>query len=62
MSKPFDAGDRTYYVSDERLKAFRELTPEQRFKWVEELAHFVRLARACEPNQMPSDENKATHY
>lgn len=42
---PFNPGDRTYYVSDERLKAFKALTPEQRLKWVEELAYFVRLAK-----------------
>lgn len=45
MSRPFDAGDRTYYISDERLKAFKALTPEQRLKWVEELAYFVRPAK-----------------
>lgn len=46
MKQPFNPGDRTYYVSDERLRAFRALTPEQRLRWVEELARFVRLARA----------------
>ena len=46
MKQPFDPGDRTYYVSDERLRAFKALTPEQRLRWVEELARFVRLARA----------------
>ena len=45
MNKPFDPGDRTYYVSDERLRAFRQLTPEQRLRWVEELAAFLRLAK-----------------
>lgn len=45
MSTTFDPGDRTYYVSDERLRAFQELTPEQRLRWVEELANFLRLAR-----------------
>ena len=45
MNKPFDPGDRTYYVSDERLRAFRRLTPEQRLRWVEELATFLRLAK-----------------
>jgi peroxiredoxin len=29
MDQPFDPCDRTYCVSDERLRAFRELTPEQ---------------------------------
>ena len=45
MNQPFDPGDRTYYVSDERLRAFRNLTPEQRLRWVEELATFLRLAK-----------------
>ena len=45
MKQPFDPGDRTYYLSDERLRAFKELTPEQRLRWVEELAGFLRLAR-----------------
>jgi len=46
MNKPFTSGDRTYHVSDERLRAFRDLTPEQRLRWVEELAAFLRLAKA----------------
>lgn len=46
MNPPFDPGDRTYYVSDERLNAFRQLTPEQRLRWVEELATFLRLAKS----------------
>jgi len=37
--------NRTYYVSDERLRAFRALTPEQKLRWVEELATFLRLAK-----------------
>ena len=45
MNKPFDPGNRTYYVSDERLHAFQQLTPEQRLRWVEELATFLRLAK-----------------
>jgi hypothetical protein len=27
------------------LKAFKQLTPEQRLKWVEELATYLRLAK-----------------
>ncbi|HQC30080.1 MAG TPA: hypothetical protein PK342_11900 [Methylotenera sp.] len=42
----FNPADRTYQVSDERLRAFRALTPAQRLEWVEELAHFLRLAKA----------------
>ena len=41
----FQPGDRTYQVSDDRLKAFRALTPGQRLRWVEELAQFLRMAR-----------------
>jgi len=55
MSDQFPSGDRTYYVSDERLKAFKQLTPEQRLKWVEELAAFLRLAKL---GTARPDENK----
>ena len=41
----FDRGDRTYYVSDERLLAFRALPVEEKLRWVEELAMFIRLTR-----------------
>jgi hypothetical protein len=43
---PYYPGDHTYYVSDERLRAFRQLTPEQKLRWVEELATFLRMAKA----------------
>jgi len=45
MNQPFPPGDRTYHVSDERLRVFRALTPEQKLRWVEELATFLRLAK-----------------
>lgn len=38
---------RTYYVSDERLRAFAQLTPLQRLEWVEQCSHFVRLGQAA---------------
>jgi hypothetical protein len=41
----FNPADRTYLVSDERLRAFKALTPAQRLRWVEELAQFLRLAK-----------------
>lgn len=41
----FDRGDRTYYVSDERLRSFRALPPEEKLRWIEELATFLRLAQ-----------------
>lgn len=45
----FDQGERTYYVSDERLRAFRALPIADRLRWVEELAAFLRLAKASQP-------------
>jgi len=51
-----DPGDRTYYVSDERLRAFRALTPEQRLRWVEELAAFLRLAKVSRETDNPKGE------
>ncbi len=45
MSQLFSHGDRTYHVSDERLRAFRALTPEQKLRWIDELATFLRLAK-----------------
>lgn len=51
MNQPFDPGDRTYHVSDERLRAFMQLTPEQRLRWVEELAAFLRLAKVGRKEQ-----------
>jgi hypothetical protein len=45
MNQPFPPGDRTYYVSDERLRAFKALTPEQKLRWVEEVSTFLRLAK-----------------
>ncbi len=41
----FDRGNRTYYVSDERLMVFRVLPVEEKLRWVEELATFIRLTR-----------------
>ena len=45
MKTDFPPGDRTYYVGGERLRAFRQLTPEQKLRWVEELATFLRMAK-----------------
>ena len=36
---------RTYYVSDERLHAFAQLSYAQRLQWVEQCSQFVRLAQ-----------------
>ena len=38
---------RTYHVSDERLRAFGQLSYAQRLQWVEQCAHFVRMAQAA---------------
>ena len=54
LTFPFYPGDRTYYVSDERLRAFRQLTTEQKLRWVEELAIFLRMAKI---NREKSQEN-----
>jgi hypothetical protein len=39
---------RTYFVSDERLRAFAQLTPLQRLQWVEQYSHFVRLGQMAQ--------------
>ena len=36
---------RTYYVSDERLRAFAQLTYAQRLHWVEQCSQFVRMGQ-----------------
>ncbi|MBK6999368.1 MAG: hypothetical protein IPH35_05175 [Rhodoferax sp.] len=38
---------RTYFVSDERLRAFGQLSYAQRLQWVEECSRFVRMAQAA---------------
>jgi hypothetical protein len=46
-------GDRTYYVDDDRLRAFRALPAADKLRWIEELATFLRLAQPVkgrEPN------------
>lgn len=59
---PFDRANRTYYVNDERLRAFRALTTEEKLRWVEELANFLHMAQPRYPllaaplNSTPSDE------
>ena len=49
----FDRGDRTYHVSDERMKAFAQLTVAQRLQWVEQCSQFVRLAQAAKAQTVP---------
>lgn len=55
---PFDRGNRTYHVSDERLRAFRALSPEEKLRWVEELATFLRLAQPVENPAAGKTENQ----
>jgi len=43
----FDPANRTYHLSDARMQAFRQLTPAERLRWVEELAQFLRLAKVA---------------
>lgn len=43
--------ERTYYVSDERLMAFAQLTPLQRLQWVEQCSHFVRMGQQARASQ-----------
>lgn len=45
MNRHFPPGDRTYHISDERLRAFRALTTEEKLCWLEELSAFLRLAK-----------------
>jgi hypothetical protein len=37
--------NRTYHVSDERLRAFAQLSYAQRLQWVEQCSYFVRRAQ-----------------
>lgn len=53
------AGDRTYYVSDERLRAFRALTPEQKLRWQEEVSAFLRLAKAGRMEQLKKETGES---
>ncbi|MFM2112827.1 MAG: hypothetical protein RLZZ271_1487 [Pseudomonadota bacterium] len=40
-------GQRTYYVSDERLREFAKLSYAERLAWVEKCSTFVRLGQAA---------------
>lgn len=44
---------RSYHVSDERLRAFGQLSVLQRLQWVEQCSQFVRLAQAAKQAQEP---------
>lgn len=58
----FDRGDRTYHVSDERLREFAKLSAAQKLAWVEQCSAFIRLSRikpATRVNQSTQDSGKA---
>jgi hypothetical protein len=60
MIMPFDRGDRTYYVSDERLKAFKALSTLEKLRWQEEIATFILLTRESDTKQNKAqDESQA---
>ena len=61
MKPVFKPEDRTYFVSDERLKAFQLLTPAQRLKWVEEIAMFLRLAKLNRKQQTTNNKQQTTN-
>ena len=48
---------RTYFVSDERLRAFAQLSPLQRLQWVEQCSHFVRLGQMARQADRDPDPN-----
>ena len=54
----FDRGDRTYHVSDERLRTFAQLTVAQRLQWVEQCSQFVRLAQAAKAREAPEPRRR----
>jgi len=57
---PFDRGDRTYHVSDERLKAFKALSTLEKLRWQEEIATFILLTRESDTKQNKAqDESQA---
>ena len=58
-----DSGDRTYFVTDERLREFSKLTPAQRLEWVEQCSKFIRLARLNWPDKptVKTDPNSSLY-
>ena len=62
---PSARDQRTYYVSDERLHAFAQLSYAQRLQWVEQCSQFVRLAQQAMANgnkkYATGEENSLMH-
>ena len=50
---PNPRDQRSYYVSDERLRAFAQLSYAQRLEWVEQCSQFVRLAQQSMARDKP---------
>jgi hypothetical protein len=50
---PNPRDQRSYYVSDERLQAFAQLSYAQRLQWVEQCSQFVRLAQHAMAKDKP---------
>lgn len=49
---------RTYYLSDERMRAFAQLTPLQRLQWVEQCSQFVRLGQLALQTGQASEQGE----
>ena len=62
-TRPSARDQRTYYVSDERLRAFAQLSYAQRLQWVEQCSQFVRLAQRAMANKKyaMSGESRLMH-
>lgn len=54
----FDPSDRTYHVSDARLRAFRALPTADKLRWVAELATFLRMTRPAEKTSVGQSKGK----
>ena len=50
---------RTYHVSDERLRAFAQLSYAQRLQWVEQCSQFVRLAQMAKAKLVTATPSRA---
>lgn len=57
-----DRGDRTYYLRDERLKAFKVLSTLEKLRWQEEIATFIRLTRLGQAIPVGDNEKPSGHY
>lgn len=51
--------NRTYHVSDERLRAFAQLSYAQRLQWVEQCSQFVRMAQLAKAKLVAATPSRA---